>query len=314
MKTVNDGMVPRALFDIFSIDNDDNNSREISISFTEIYNEKIYDLLAGPNDISGAIKYTNCTKRKVSNLYEAQRVLQEGNKNRHVRPTKMNINSSRSHAIFTVNIETETVRSALNLVDLAGSEGVRRTGNQGAALTEGVNINKGLLSIGKVMQALSTGEKIIPYRDSILSFTLKDSLNLNSYLTLLACVSPLVVDGSETLATLRFAMSAKSSKYMPKINTTNSVSANFNLLLFNHLFHKLARHYVLSNVSGFCWFLIKSVKHNLLNDRLSIRFLYVQLFYTMDFHSDCQFLILLQVLATKKNGNALEIKESVGYK
>lgn len=142
----------------------------------------------------------------------------------------MNVNSSRSHAIFTIHFETENVHSALNLVDLAGSEGVRRTGNQGAALTEGVNINKGLLSIGKVMQALSTGQKIIPYRDSILSFTLKESLNLNSYLTLLACVSPLVVDESETLATLRFAMSAKSSKYMPKINATSAVSTNYFIL------------------------------------------------------------------------------------
>lgn len=96
-----------------------------------------------------------------------------GNKNRHVRPTKMNSFSSRSHAIFKIHLTTDRMKSVINLVDLAGSEGVRRTGHQGLALTEGVNINQGLLSVRKVLQALAQGNKLIPYRDSVLSFALK---------------------------------------------------------------------------------------------------------------------------------------------
>lgn len=162
--------------------------------------------------------------------------------NRHVRPTKMNTNSSRSHAIFTIHLSVRRANSntasAMHLVDLAGSEGVRRTGHQGVALAEGVHINQGLLSIGKVLQALSSGKKVIPYRDSVLSTVLQgntfllflsisnltilflflDSLNLNAYLTLLACISPLKDDVSETLSTLRFAQSAKSLRHTPQIN------------------------------------------------------------------------------------------------
>lgn len=193
--------------------------------------------------LGSTTKFINCTKRNVTNLYEAQRVLQEGNKNRHVRPTKMNSNSSRSHAIFTVNICTENARSALNLVDLAGSEGVRRTGNQGAALTEGNNINKGLLCIGKVMLALSTGDRVIPYRDSVLSFTLKESLNLNAYLTLLACVSPLKVDVSETLATVQFALRAKSSNNIPKINAISAI-ADYKVSTYHSFINSICFAYV----------------------------------------------------------------------
>ena len=176
-------------------------------------------------------KFTGGTKLTVRDIQDAQNILREGNKNRHVRPTKMNTSSSRSHAIYTIHTSVRSANthtiSALNLVDLAGTEGVRRTGHQGAALIEGVHINQGLLSIGKVLQALSSGSKIIPYRDSVLSLVLQgimtvhsylivllnifflDSLNLNSYLTLLACVSPLKEDVSETLATLRFAQNSK---------------------------------------------------------------------------------------------------------
>lgn len=104
-----------------------------------------------------------------------------GNKNRHVRPTKMNANSSRSHAIFSVHIEAvrETVKteSSLHLVDLAGSEGVRRTSHKGDALAEGVNINQGLLSIGRVIGALSQNAKTyVTYRDSVLTSVLQGKL------------------------------------------------------------------------------------------------------------------------------------------
>lgn len=167
-------------------------------------------------------KFAGATKRRVFSLDDAKQTLLDGNKNRHVRPTKMNESSSRSHAIFTVSIEIKhesiITRSSLNLVDLAGSEGVRRTDHRGAALVEGNHINQGLLSIGKVIHALSQGFKVIPYRDSVLSSVLQNSLNSNSYLTLLACVSSLKKDFTETISTLRFARNTKGMKNTPQIN------------------------------------------------------------------------------------------------
>ena len=155
---------------------------EIAASFIEIYNEKVYDLLAENSTepiVARGYKYTGGTRKPLSSLEDCSSILLQGNKNRHVRPTKMNSQSSRSHAIFTIHLRKVTnngefIRnSCLNLVDLAGSEGVRRTGHQGMAMSEGVNINQGLLSIGKVLQAITLGSKVIPYRDSVLSSVLQ---------------------------------------------------------------------------------------------------------------------------------------------
>ncbi|XP_061391925.1 kinesin-like protein Nod [Musca vetustissima] len=236
------GVVPRVLKEIFSdeaqnICDAENQrtppavKREISASFIEIYNEKVYDLLAENASepiIAKGYRYTGGSRKSLTNINECHAILTQGNKNRHVRPTKMNSQSSRSHAIFTIHLrcitksandEEAITSSCMNLVDLAGSEGVRRTGHQGVAMSEGVNINQGLLSIGKVLQAMTMGSKVIPYRDSVLSSVLQDSLNLNSYLTLLACISPHREDLSETLSTLRFAQNAKQLKNTPQINS-----------------------------------------------------------------------------------------------
>lgn len=122
-------------------------------------------------------KFTGGTKKTIGSIHDGYALLNQGTKNRHVRPTKMNPQSSRSHAIFTIYVRNEVsdiiTQSCLNLVDLAGSEGVRRTGHQGVALSEGVHINQGLLSIGKVLQAITHGYKVIPYRDSVLSSVLQ---------------------------------------------------------------------------------------------------------------------------------------------
>lgn len=155
---------------------------EIGASFIEIYNEKAYDLLAENSTepiVAKGYKFTGGVRKPLLSWSDCNSILLQGNKNRHVRPTKMNSQSSRSHAIFTIHIkklsaEGEPVRtSCLNLVDLAGSEGVRRTGHSGMAMSEGVNINQGLLSIGKVLQAITIGSKVIPYRDSVLSSVLQ---------------------------------------------------------------------------------------------------------------------------------------------
>lgn len=244
------GVVPRTLRDIFArvqaSNADGSTETTLTIAFIEIYNEKVIDLLAksteanNENDCNNTTvvsmvsssttakpvpppsRFAGPTRRPVRNIAEAQRALADGNRERHVRPTKMNAQSSRSHAICTVHATVRAANrhtvAAMHLVDLAGSEGVRRTGAQGAALAEGVHINQGLLSMGKVLQALSTGQRVVPYRDSVLSTVLQDSLNGNAFLTLLACISPLQADLNETLSTLRFADGAKSLRLSPQVN------------------------------------------------------------------------------------------------
>lgn len=118
-------------------------------------------------------------------MFDAQMVLMNCMKNRHVRETNMNLSSSRSHAIITIHVEVtkqdniKTV-AAINLVDLAGSEGVRQTSHKGAALVEANHINQSLLCVAKVLKALSQKSGIIPYRDSILTSFLQS--NSNSFL------------------------------------------------------------------------------------------------------------------------------------
>lgn len=128
--------------------------------------------------ISGqSTKYAGPSMRQVLTLIEAQQVLAEGTKNRHVSPTELNPKSSRSHAVFTIKIEKRSgemkKETSLHLVDLAGSEGIRHTNHQGIARNEGVLINQGLLSMSNVIRALSKQAKVIPYRESVLTTVLQ---------------------------------------------------------------------------------------------------------------------------------------------
>lgn len=157
---------------------------EISVSFIEIYNEKVYDLLSEKYQESiytKGTKFNGSTKVPITLSEEAKYVLNQGNKNRHVRSTILNSSSSRSHAMFSIhlNIKTENSQtsSVFHLVDLAGSEGVRNTNHSGPALKEGVNINKGLLNIGKLIHALSDPSvKVMPYRDSVLTIVMQGKI------------------------------------------------------------------------------------------------------------------------------------------
>jgi hypothetical protein len=119
--------------------------------------------------------------------------------------------------LFLICSEKETM-AKLNLVDLAGSESARKTGNQGSSFYEGININKGLLSLGQVMMALSTNSIHIPYRQSVITTILQDSLNRKNFVSLIACVSSNVEDLGETLQTLEFANRVKKMKNKPEVN------------------------------------------------------------------------------------------------
>ncbi|KAL1516561.1 hypothetical protein ABEB36_000464 [Hypothenemus hampei] len=222
--SVHTGIIPRALKQLFEEVDNSNIEAKISISFSEVYNEKVFDLLLKNNKSPlPVIGFTvqGLSKKHVKSVFEAIELLETGNSNRHVGETKQNLNSSRSHGIFTVYYTTKNggkeISGELNLVDLAGSERARKTGSRGNTFQEGVNINKGLLSIGQVISALSTKSTHIPYRQSTITSILQASLNVDNYITLIACVSAKMEDASETLQTLDFAHRAKKIRCNPEI-------------------------------------------------------------------------------------------------
>src|SRR5690349_7205911 len=151
---------------------------EVNASFIEIYNEKVFDLLSDKcqeSIYSKGSKFQGSTKVPINSSSEAHLVLQRGSRNRHVRATNLNTNSSRSHAMISIFVTTSEITSVLHICDLAGSEGIRNTHHTGAAQKESVNINQGFLAVSKVVQALNTGSSLIPYRDSVLTIVLQDS-------------------------------------------------------------------------------------------------------------------------------------------
>lgn len=250
------GVIPRACEAIFS-HMDENSSPEITfkvrVSYLEIYNEKIRDLLAdpkakSPKDIPSSPRAKGIFLREAASgevLVEGGRkwvdvtsdgqcvdVLEAGMLNRSVGSTAMNAESSRSHAIFTLEmsqISAETMKerkSQLHLVDLAGSERQKSTHAEGERLKESNQINKSLTSLGNVIQALvdasqkggSKRASHIPYRDSKLTFLLKDALGGNSKTCLIATVSPAESSLSETSSTLEFAKRCSAIKNAATIN------------------------------------------------------------------------------------------------
>ncbi|XP_026139165.1 kinesin-like protein KIF13A isoform X4 [Carassius auratus] len=231
------GLIPRlccSLFERVSRDQNESQSFKVEVSYMEIYNEKVRDLL----DPKGSRQSLKVREHKVLGPYvdglsqlavmgfeDIESLMSEGNKSRTVAATNMNEESSRSHAVFSV-IVTQTLYdlqsgnsgekvSKISLVDLAGSERVSKTGAAGERLKEGSNINKSLTTLGCVISALadqSAGKgksKFVPYRDSVLTWLLKDNLGGNSKTAMIATISPAADNYEETLSTLRYADRAK---------------------------------------------------------------------------------------------------------
>uniref|UniRef100_A0AAR2K0W2 Kinesin family member 13Bb n=1 Tax=Pygocentrus nattereri TaxID=42514 RepID=A0AAR2K0W2_PYGNA len=232
------GLIPRlcsSLFQRTAQELREGESFTVEVSFMEIYNEKVRDLL-DPKGSSQALRvrehkvlgpYVDGLSRlAVTSYKDIESLMSEGNKSRTVAATNMNEESSRSHAVFNL-ILTHTLRdlqsgtsgekvSKLSLVDLAGSERATKTGAAGDRLKEGSNINKSLTTLGLVISALAdqgagkNRSKFVPYRDSVLTWLLKDSLGGNSRTAMVATVSPAADNYDETLSTLRYADRAKS--------------------------------------------------------------------------------------------------------
>ncbi|XP_056284263.1 kinesin-like protein KIF13B isoform X2 [Pseudoliparis swirei] len=232
------GLIPRLCSSLFSRTVKEAREGEcftVEVSFMEIYNEKVRDLL----DPKGNRQALRVREHKVLGPYvdglsrlavacykDIESLMSEGNKSRTVAATNMNEESSRSHAVFNIilthtlmDLRSETSGekvSKLSLVDLAGSERAGKTGAVGERLKEGSNINKSLSTLGLVISALADQgagkykSKFVPYRDSVLTWLLKDSLGGNSRTAMLATISPSADNYDETLSTLRYADRAKS--------------------------------------------------------------------------------------------------------
>ncbi|EGO61212.1 hypothetical protein NEUTE1DRAFT_127890 [Neurospora tetrasperma FGSC 2508] len=266
------GLIPRTCEDLFqriasAQDETPNISYNVKVSYFEVYNEHVRDLLAPvvPNKPPYYLKVResptegpyvkDLTEVPVRGLQEIIRWMRIGDRSRTVASTKMNDTSSRSHAVFTImlkqihhDLETDdtTERSSrIRLVDLAGSERAKSTEATGQRLREGSNINKSLTTLGRVIAALAdpkssasrpsspvksgrgrtpgAANSVVPYRDSILTWLLKDSLGGNSKTAMIACISP--TDYDETLSTLRYADQAKRIRTRAVVNQVDGVSA-----------------------------------------------------------------------------------------
>uniref|UniRef100_A0A8C7CQU6 Kinesin family member 15 n=1 Tax=Oncorhynchus kisutch TaxID=8019 RepID=A0A8C7CQU6_ONCKI len=237
------GVIPRSFEYLFFLINreversDNAKSFLCKCSFIEIYNEQIYDLLDSASaslflreNIKKGVFVEGAVEKFVTSAAEAYQVLSMGWRNRRVASTSMNRESSRSHAVFTMTLESkETAKevvnirtSQLNLVDLAGSERQRDTHTEGSRLKEASSINRSLMCLGQVIMALvdvSNGKsRHICYRDSKLTFLLRDSLGGNAKTYIIANVHPGSKCFGETLSTLQFAQRAKLIKNKAMIN------------------------------------------------------------------------------------------------
>eukprot|EP00698_Gefionella_okellyi_P002982 TRINITY_DN12815_c0_g1_i1.p1 TRINITY_DN12815_c0_g1~~TRINITY_DN12815_c0_g1_i1.p1 ORF type:complete len:705 (+),score=184.81 TRINITY_DN12815_c0_g1_i1:34-2148(+) len=229
------GIIPNAFFDIFTaISHETHKQFLVRVSFLEIYQEDIYDLLAKrkkcelKEDPEKGVYVKDITYIGIKNEREIEKVMEVGKKNRRAAATSMNANSSRSHSIFTITVESSEVGpdgenhirvGKLNLVDLAGSERQAKTHAEGDRLKEAIKINLSLSALGNVIKALvKKGSTHIPYRDSKLTRLLQDSLGGNTKTVMVAAIGPADWNFDETISTLRYATRAKSIRNKPKIN------------------------------------------------------------------------------------------------
>ncbi|XP_033752605.1 kinesin-like protein KIF17 isoform X7 [Pecten maximus] len=231
------GIIPRAFDHIFeTVSVAEETKFLIHASYLEIYNEEIRDLLGKDAKAKMDLKehpekgvyVSGLSMHPVHNVTECERIMEKGWKNRATGATLMNADSSRSHSIFTINLEMiqeddegeEHIRAGkLNLVDLAGSERQSKTGATGDRLKEATKINLSLSALGNVISALVDAKtKHIPYRDSKLTRLLQDSLGGNTKTLMVACLSPADNNYEETISTLRYANRAKNIQNKPKIN------------------------------------------------------------------------------------------------
>ncbi|XP_072101240.1 kinesin-like protein KIF1B isoform X6 [Mobula birostris] len=239
------GIIPQLCEELFEKINDNSKSDmsySVEVSYMEIYCERVRDLLNPKTKGNLRVRehpllgpyVEDLSKLAVTSYTDIADLMDAGNKARTVAATNMNETSSRSHAVFTIvftqkrhDVETDLCTekvSKISLVDLAGSERADSTGAKGTRLKEGANINKSLTTLGKVISALAEVNKkkkksdFIPYRDSVLTWLLRENLGGNSRTAMVAALSPADINYDETLSTLRYADRAKQIKCNAVIN------------------------------------------------------------------------------------------------
>ncbi|KPA82698.1 putative kinesin [Leptomonas pyrrhocoris] len=231
------GIIPRSCADLFDglhvkREKDSDFTYRVEVSYYEIYNEKVFDLIRPQRNTDLRIRNTpnsgpfveGLTWKLVNKEEDVARVIRKGMQERHTAATKFNDRSSRSHAILSFNIvqlsmdESDNafqMRSKLNLVDLAGSERTGAAGAEGDEFHDGVKINQSLTVLGRVIDRLADlsqnkgGGLPVPYRDSNLTWVLSDSIGGNSQTSMIATISPHVINYEEMRQTIRYASRAK---------------------------------------------------------------------------------------------------------
>ncbi|KAB2066288.1 hypothetical protein ES319_A09G149900v1 [Gossypium barbadense] len=239
------GVIPRAVQQIFDTLEGQNAEYSVKVTFLELYNEEITDLLA-PEEISkvaledkqkkqlplmedgkGGVLVRGLDEEIVTSASEIFTLLERGSAKRRTAETLLNKQSSRSHSLFSITIHIKEATpegeelikcGKLNLVDLAGSENISRSGARDGRAREAGEINKSLLTLGRVINALVEHLGHIPYRDSKLTRLLRDSLGGRTKTCIIATVSPAVHCLEETLSTLDYAHRAKNIKNKPEVN------------------------------------------------------------------------------------------------
>ncbi|KAJ4725915.1 Kinesin-related protein [Melia azedarach] len=245
------GVIPRAVRQIFDILEAQNAEYSMKVTFLELYNEEISDLLA-PEETSkfiddkskkpialmedgkGGVFVRGLEEEIVTTANEIYKILEKGSAKRRTAETLLNKQSSRSHSIFSITIHIkectpegeEMIKCGkLNLVDLAGSENISRSGAREGRAREAGEINKSLLTLGRVINALVEHSGHVPYRDSKLTRLLRDSLGGKTKTCIIATISPSIHCLEETLSTLDYAHRAKNIKNKPEINQKMMKSA-----------------------------------------------------------------------------------------
>ncbi|KAI9196327.1 hypothetical protein LWI28_022970 [Acer negundo] len=245
------GVIPRAVKQIFDILESQSAEYSMKVTFLELYNEEISDLLAQEEtskfiddkskkpialmeDGKGGVFVRGLEEEIVTTANEIYKILEKGSAKRRTAETLLNKQSSRSHSIFSITIHIkectpegeEMIKCGkLNLVDLAGSENISRSGAREGRAREAGEINKSLLTLGRVINALVEHSGHVPYRDSKLTRLLRDSLGGKTKTCIIATISPSIHCLEETLSTLDYAHRAKNIKNKPEINQKMMKSA-----------------------------------------------------------------------------------------
>ncbi|XP_057962077.1 kinesin-like protein KIN-14E [Malania oleifera] len=245
----NPGLTPRATAELFKILRRDSNkfSFSLKVCMVELYQDTLVDLLLPKNakrlkldikkDSKGMVFVENVNVASVSTFDELKTIIQRGSEQRHTSGTQMNEESSRSHLILSIviestNLQTQCVaRGKLSFVDLAGSERVKKSGSSGSQLKEAQSINKSLSALGDVISALSAGSQHIPYRNHKLTMLMSDSLGGNAKTLMFVNVSPAEANLDETCNSLMYASRVRSIVNDPSKNICSKEVARLKKLV-----------------------------------------------------------------------------------